>query len=71
MTGFHRQPTEGAVAHVTLWAGMMQRLDLYIKVQVVLDDDEKPDRVAAEICRQLEKLYVVGSAELSNSVTRE
>lgn len=49
----------------------MQRIDLYIKVQVELEDDEKPDRVAGEICRQLEKIFVVRSAELSNAVTRE
>ena len=49
----------------------MQRIDLYIKVQVELEDDEKPDRVAGEICRQLEKIYVVRSAELSSAVARE
>jgi hypothetical protein len=49
----------------------MRRVDLYIKVEVELDEEEKPDRVATEICRALEKLYVVRSAELSSSVTRE
>jgi hypothetical protein len=49
----------------------MQRVDLYIKVTVDLEDDEKPERAAGEICRQLEKLYVVRSAELSNTVVRE
>ncbi|MBV9294342.1 MAG: hypothetical protein JO145_02125 [Acidobacteriaceae bacterium] len=49
----------------------MDRVDLYIKVEVELDDDEKPERVAAEICRQLEKMYPVRSAELSNTVARE
>lgn len=49
----------------------MQRVDLYIKVTVDLEDDEKPERVAGEICRQLEKLYVVRSAELSSTVARE
>ncbi len=49
----------------------MQRVDLYIKVQVELETDEKPERVAAEICRQLEKIYPVRSAELSNAVARE
>ncbi len=49
----------------------MQRVDLYIKVTVELDEEEKPDRVAREICRQLEKMYVVRSAELSNAVNRE
>ena len=45
--------------------------DLYIKVEVELDEEEELERVAAEICRQIEKLYAVRSAELSNSVVRE
>ena len=49
----------------------MKRVDLYIKVELELDKEEKPERVAAEICRQLERIYFVRSAELSNSVTRE
>jgi hypothetical protein len=49
----------------------MQRVDLYIKVEVDLEDDEKPERVAREICRQIEKIYVVRSAELSSAVARE
>jgi hypothetical protein len=49
----------------------MKRVDLYIKVEVELEEDEKPERVGSEICRQIEKLYVVRSAELSNAVTRE
>lgn len=49
----------------------MQRVDLYIKVSVELEEEEKPERVAAEICRQLQKLYVVRSAEVSSTVNRE
>jgi hypothetical protein len=49
----------------------MQRVDLYIRVEVDLDDDEKLERVAREICRQLEKNQVVRKAELSNAVKRE
>jgi hypothetical protein len=49
----------------------MRRVDLYIKVVVELDEEEKPERVASEICRQLEKMYIVRSAELSNSVIQE
>lgn len=49
----------------------MQRIDLYIKVEVDLEDDEKPERIADEICRQLQKIYYVRSAELSNAVVRE
>lgn len=49
----------------------MQRVDLYIKVELELDDDEKTERVAGEICRQLEKLNVVRRAEVSNAVARD
>ena len=49
----------------------MKRIDLYIKVEVELDEGETPERVAGEICRQLEKNYVVRSAELSSAITRE
>ena len=49
----------------------MQRVDLYIKVEVELDEEEKPERVAAEICRQIEKIYLVRAAELSSTITRE
>ncbi|MFL6451065.1 MAG: hypothetical protein ACJ746_25810 [Bryobacteraceae bacterium] len=49
----------------------MQRVDLYIKVEVDVDEEEKPERIASEICRQLEKLYVVRSAELSHIQTRD
>jgi hypothetical protein len=49
----------------------MQRVDLYIKVEVELDQDEAPERIANEICRMLQKMYFVRSAELSNAVSRE
>jgi hypothetical protein len=49
----------------------MKRVDLYIKVEVELDQDEKPERLARELCRQLEKQYGVRSAELSSSVPRD
>jgi hypothetical protein len=49
----------------------MKRVDLYLKVEVQLEEDEKEERVAAELCRQLEKLYVVRRAELSNAVARD
>ena len=49
----------------------MKRVDLYIKVEVELDEEEKPEKVANEICRQIEKMYVVRSAEFSNLVARE
>jgi len=58
-------------AKILLSDEAMKRLDFYIKVEVELDEDENPDRVASEICRQLEKIYVVRSAEISNTIARE
>jgi hypothetical protein len=49
----------------------MKRVDLYIKVEVELDEEERPDRVANEILRQIQKIYVVRSVELSSAVNRE
>jgi hypothetical protein len=49
----------------------MQRVDLYIKVEVELDEEEKPERIAAEICRQVQKNFYVRSAELSSAITHE
>jgi hypothetical protein len=49
----------------------MKRVDLHIKVTVELEEEEKAERVAAEVCRQLEKMYVVRSAELSSLVESE
>jgi hypothetical protein len=52
-------------------AGTMKRVDIYVKVEVELDEDEKPERVAEEICRQVEKMYIVRSAEPSHIATRD
>jgi hypothetical protein len=49
----------------------MKRIDLYIKVEVELEDDEKPERVINEICRVVQKLYPVRKAELSSAVLEE
>ena len=49
----------------------MQRVDLYIKVEVELEEDESPERIANELCRLLQKTYYVRSAELSSAVSRE
>jgi hypothetical protein len=49
----------------------MKRMDLYIKVEIEIDETEKPEKAADEICRVIQKLYVVRSVELSNAVTRE
>ena len=49
----------------------MKRVDLYIKVEVEIEEVETPEKVASEICRTLQRLYVVRSAELSNIVSEE
>ncbi len=49
----------------------MKRVDLYIKVEVDLDEDDTPEKLAREICRQVEKIYAVRKAELSSAVPRE
>ncbi len=49
----------------------MQRVDLYIKVEVEVEEDEKPERIAAELCRQIQKNYAVRHAELSSAITKE
>ena len=49
----------------------VQSVDVFIKVEVELDEDEKPERVATEICRQVEKIYVVRRVELSSIIARD
>ncbi len=44
----------------------MRRTNLFFKVEVEHDDDERPERIGEEICRQLTKLYGVRAAELTN-----
>jgi hypothetical protein len=48
----------------------MARTDLYIKVTIDHDADESPDRLGREICRQVEKVYGVRTAEVQNYLTR-
>ena len=48
----------------------MSRTDLYFKVEVELEGED-PKRLASEICRQLQKVYGVRSAELTNYVTHD
>jgi len=46
-------------------------VDIYLKVELVLDENESPERVAAEMCRMLRKVYGVHHAEAQNIVERE
>jgi hypothetical protein len=49
----------------------MKRVDIYVKVEVEVDEDEQTDRVAREICRHVEKMYIVRKAEPSHVVDRD
>jgi hypothetical protein len=49
----------------------MARLHVYLKVELDLDEKEKPERLASEICRQIRKVYGVRSAEVSSIVDKE
>lgn len=47
----------------------MARTDIYLKVTVDHGSDDQPEKLAAEIIRQVQKVYGVRRAELSNFVT--
>lgn len=49
----------------------MPRSDLYLKIVLEHERDEKPEKLAEEICRKIEKLYGVRYAEVSNVTRRE
>ncbi|HEY4364773.1 MAG TPA: hypothetical protein VGN17_27655 [Bryobacteraceae bacterium] len=49
----------------------MLRTDVYLKVELYLDEKEKPERVAAEICRVIKRVYGVRTADVTNMVERE
>jgi hypothetical protein len=49
----------------------MVRTDVYLKVEVVLDEKEPVERVAAEICRQIRRLHGVRQAEVLSTVDRD
>ena len=47
------------------------RTDVYLKVVVEHDPPDTPQKIAAEICRQVEKVYGVRRAELSNIISQQ
>ena len=49
----------------------MRRIDVYLKVELDLDPKEAPERVAAEICRMINRVYGVRKAEVSSIMPRE
>ena len=49
----------------------MQRVDVYLKLELEVDEKDSPEKRAHEICRQLLKAYGVRSAEISNVVEKD
>jgi hypothetical protein len=49
----------------------MPRTDIYLKIVADHDEHDTPEKLAGEICRQIEKMHGVRSAELSSFVTRQ
>lgn len=47
------------------------RTSLFIKVIVQHDPEEPPEKLGAELCRQLEKNYIVRAAEVSSVAPAE
>jgi hypothetical protein len=43
------------------------RTNLYLKVVVEHDEKETPEKLGAELCRVLERNYIVRKAELASS----
>ena len=44
----------------------MHRTNLFLKVVIEHDDEDQPERLGSEICRQLMKVYGVRTAELAS-----
>jgi len=47
----------------------MSRVFVYLKIELELAEDEKTQRLAEEICRRIQKIYGVRSAEVSSIVS--
>ena len=47
------------------------RTNLFIKILVEHDEKESPERLGKELCRQLERNFLVRDAELSSYATVE
>jgi hypothetical protein len=49
----------------------MRRADVYLKLELDVEEDDTPEKVAAEICRIIRKVYGVRTAEVSAIVEKE
>ncbi len=48
---------------------MMTRTVLYLKIELDALETEEPSKIAAQICRQVSKIYGVRTAEIQNMLT--
>jgi hypothetical protein len=49
----------------------MSVTNFFFKVELEHEPEERPERLGEEICRQLQKLYGVRSAEMTNFARRD
>jgi hypothetical protein len=63
--GPEAQPTQ------TRYDRDMRRIDVHLKVELDLDENESPERRGAEIVRVIRKIYGVRQADVSSIVERE
>ena len=49
----------------------MRRTDVYLKVELALDEKEQLERVAAELCRMIRRVHGVRSAEVSSTIDKD
>jgi hypothetical protein len=49
----------------------MRRVDIYLKVELELDDKEPPERIAREVSRVAAKVYGVRKTEVSSIIDRD
>lgn len=47
----------------------MQRIQLYLKIVIEGDDDERPEKLAGEVQRLLRRVHGVKEVELTNSTS--
>lgn len=49
----------------------MRRADLYLKLELEVEEKDEPKKLADELCRLLMRSYGVRAAEVSNIIERE
>ena len=49
----------------------MPKVELYLKIELDLDTDENPEKIAQEVCKQVRKVYSVRAADVSSIVPRD